>query len=962
MHNSRIKRVTLAVCLALIPLAAIAAGLGKLTVLSGLGEPLDAEIELLSTTEAELSTLSARIAPGSVYAEQGIEMTSALSTIRVELSSKPNGTPILKLTTAQAVNDPFLDMLIRVDWASGRLLREYTALLDPPGFGDQSVSYPTGTPVGQEGDVSTSTEKAQLPPAAKKGVRHGKVGRTAAVTQEPTGHAQTESAGEEYTTKRGDTLLSIVRQIPVQGVSLERLLVGFYRVNQHAFVGKNMNRLKVGQILRSPSDDELQAIGQQEARKEVHVQTADWNNYRNKLASAVAESAPSKEEASRQSATGKIAALAEDRAMAPSTGSHDVVKLSKSDAAGPAKAGAGAESKGGKAGNQDQIAALQEEVTAREKAFKEANDRVVSLEKQIQDMKSVLELKNQSLAGGQKGVQAQKTEQTKPAVPVVVPSQGQAESPATVVAPDVQQASQKKPEGEKQKPKELIMPPSPNPVQEEPGFVDNLLASQGLLVGAIGGLIAVFGGAWIYFRNKRRKGLDALEQGILTTGGLKPNSVFGSTAGGAVDKGDTSFLSDFSHGGAGGGMIDANEVDPVAESEVYMAYGRDVQAEEILKDALVKEPKRMELRTKLLVIYANRKDTAAFETLAGELYATLGATDPAWAKIADAGRKLDPGNPLYAAKSASRAVDTSLDVTQIFQDPMLAGNGNVQHDEGVEDNAADAESSLDFSVDAGPEAGELSDSVAVPSNQAEESTLDFDIGTLDDTQHDSTFEIPVDQTAVGEAAQMPELDIPASIETDSAEAVAESVPEVVQLAEAETEETAALDFSFELPEPAAQGNDQLDAADLGIDLLPEIEEPGVTEAAEKVELESPIMPAAGEPAAGGLDFDFDVDLGEVEPSAQAKPDEASPAVPDLDLSGISLNFNESENTAAEEPGLEEITASGAESADVDTKLDLVTAYLDMGDKEGARELLQEVLLEGGPQQRERAQKLLDTLD
>ena len=125
MHKSKLRRITLAVCFALMPFTAGAAGLGKLTVISGLGEPLNGEIELLSTTPEELSTLTADIAPEEAYAVQGLERSALHNSIEIEVSKKPDGTPILKLSTHQPISDPFLDMLVQVDWATGRLLREY---------------------------------------------------------------------------------------------------------------------------------------------------------------------------------------------------------------------------------------------------------------------------------------------------------------------------------------------------------------------------------------------------------------------------------------------------------------------------------------------------------------------------------------------------------------------------------------------------------------------------------------------------------------------------------------------------------------------------------------------------------------------------------------------------------------------------------------------------------------------
>ena len=768
MHNSRIKRITLAVCLALMPLAAGAAGLGGLTVISGLGEPLNAEIELLSATKDELSSLTVHIASPDIYAEQGIERASSMGSIRVELSKKPDGTPILKLTTPQPIDDPFLDMLIQVDWSSGRLLREYTALLDPPGFGSQTEAATAAAPV-----VQAPAAPTEEPGAKQKPEKKGKSRKTAGMTQPVAGGAEQPlqaPGGEGYTTRHGDTLSAIAGKMQVEGISLEQMLVGLYQANKEAFVGDNMNRLKVGQIIRQPSAEELQAISQKDAFKEIRVQTADWNAYRNKLAAAVAESAPAKEEAPGQSVSGKLTAPAEEKGQIPATGPRDVVKLSKSNIA-PAKAGgAAAETK---AGAQEKISALQEEATAHEKAVKEANERVASLEKQVQEMNKLLEIKSQTMAGVQKGAVEQKPQPSKPAAAAAAPPKPQkpeppkpAATPAPAAAalqpapqkpeplaaptkpeakPEPAKSAAAKPEAEKpkHKPKKIVKPVVVT--KAEPGLVDALLDSLPL-VGALAALLTVLGGTWFYFRNKRRKGLDAFEQGILTTSGLKPNTVFGDTAGGAVDTGDTSFMTDFSQT-AGGEMIDTNDVDPVAEAEVYMAYGRDAQAEEILKDAIQKDPKRNELHLKLLEIYASRKDNAAFETLAGELYATLGATDPDWAKAADLGRKMDPDNPLYAAQPAGRVTDSSMDATQIFKAPVEAGASEV------------AEPSLDFSLDTSSEAVEAPVVEGAQDEPPQADALDFNIGMLTVPEDAAQAEVSAAETEVAAAGMAPDLDI-----------------------------------------------------------------------------------------------------------------------------------------------------------------------------------------------------------
>ncbi len=306
-----------------------------------------------------------------------------------------------------------------------------------------------------------------------------------------------------------------------------------------------------------------------------------------------------------------------------------------------------------------------------------------------------------------------------------------------------------------------------------------------------GGLLAVLGGAWFYLRNKRKKNLADFEQGIMTSGGLKANTVFGNTSGASVDTGDTSFLTDFSQS-ANGGMIDTNDVDPIAEAEVYMAYGRDAQAEEILKDAISKEPKRYELHLKLLEMYAASKNMSAFETVSGELYTTLGASDPTWAKVAEIGIKLEPNNPLYQVGNtptgSTGGTEGKLDASD-FSDSPLAAAADLDFSLDSEALGADTaeikvDESFDLNIDAtamddvaeaAPEAidfpqetslaAETNDAFEMPLEmpKSEEASLDFDMGGLGEASSD---EAPLDMSP-GFAHTMPDLDFP---KLDTAEA------------------------------------------------------------------------------------------------------------------------------------------------------------------------------------------------
>jgi pilus assembly protein FimV len=1044
VHKSKLRRISLAVCFALMPFAAEAAGLGKLTVISGLGEPLSAEIELLSTSPEELSSLSAAIAPEDAYAVQGIERLALHSAIKIEVAKKANGTPILKLSTRQPVNDPFLDMLIQVDWSTGRLLREYTVLLDPPGYSSQMANNNAAIGSGSTGastrmapiERDTSSAGQSASGVTKKSKRSdarspSKKATSSATPVEqnpsPSAGSSPTSNAEEHTTVRGDTLNAIASDMKVEGVSLEQMLVGLYRANKNAFVGNNMNRLKVGQILRAPSPEDLQSINRKEAAQEIRVQTADWNAYRNKLAGLVAESPAGSESASAQSSGGKITAPAEDKAAPVSNGPRDVVKLSKSDSATNKNGGAD-----GKA-MQDKLNSLQEEATAREKSVKEANERTALLEKQVADMQKLLAVKNQAMADMQKNAAAPASTpvpapKAEPAPkPEAAPEAAkQAAAGAAVVpppaspAPDAQAAAPKpetpateapatadKPVAPKKK---IIIPP-PAPVAE-PDLLDQVLQDPVLLGGAGGILVVLLGGTWLFLRNKRKRGLDSFEKGILTSGGLKANTVFGNTSGGTVDTGDTSFLTDFSQSSSAG-MIDTHDVDPIAEAEVYMAYGRDAQAEEILKDAIAKEPKRYELHLKLLEILAGRKDSSAFETIAGEMYSTLGSSDPVWIKVAEIGRKMEPNNPLYDVSTSHGAATPSASSQKLNADDFA--NAEVM-----------SESSLDFSLDADTQS---KPSTGAPESAEQDSALDFDLGAQESaaaeealpeisrfesgqtlastlnsdnnqTSNDLDFQldlpkqstesdktIQLDESGFGNTLpgfDMPEFDI-APTSPAAGEIPAASVAEP-------SFESSLPEISFDLPEigsakPTVEVNRPEDTAALK---LPDFDEPPKMESdatTNEIVFESPseapaplefssldqttILESDLNPEeivfksvpeeSGGLDFNFDMDLGASEAVAQTPEEAEVGKVPELDLSGISLDFDSAPDQSTVAAEAKEFGAATGESADVDTKLDLVTAYMDMGDNEGARELLDEVLKEGGPKQRERAQQMMNSL-
>jgi len=233
--------------------------------------------------------------------------------------------------------------------------------------------------------------------------------------------------------------------------------------------------------------------------------------------------------------------------------------------------------------------------------------------------------------------------------PKVVAEAPKTEAPKTEVQKLAEPAKPAAPKDPTKTPKKAAPPPPP------PSFMDELLDNPAYLAAGVGGLGIIGLGAYMFMRRRKARA-EAGPISSMTSAfpsDLTPNSVSGKPGGGLVDTGNSSFLTDFDK--TGPGTIDTDEVDPVAEAEVYIAYGRDAQAEEILKEAMARDKNRHEIALKLLEIYHARKSATAFETVAKELHAQVGDSHPLWQKAAAMGAQIDAANPLYVAAASGTA-------------------------------------------------------------------------------------------------------------------------------------------------------------------------------------------------------------------------------------------------------------------------------------------------------------------
>lgn len=912
------RSITIAVVASVLWLAAFAAhaaGLGRLTVLSALGQPLVAEVEVVSLQPGEEDTLSARLASPDAFSAAGIQISPALLGVRVEITRR-NNRPVLRLTTKQPVNEPFLDLLVELQWTTGRLVREYTFLLDPPDYRSrpaiaaappapaipqaQSAPQPQPEPAPQpqaeaapQPQAEAQATPAQPAPAEEKPLAAEEKPaapeeKSAAIEQQPIPPttppeakeeaAKPEAAKEEaakeqpakpstYEVKKGDTLGAIARANLAPGVTLNQMLIAIFRANQDAFIRGNVNLVRTGKILNIPGADSVASVDGDEATRLVKEQNEQFMQYRSRLAAvpSAVEAGPERE------AAGRIEPKAE--AAAPAAPA-DQVRLSKAEP--------------GKSGAATSQAAREDDVVAGQRALQEAQSRTAELEKNIADLQKLLDLKNQQLAELEKKAakpaaqaaqaqapQAQPQAPAKPAAPPAasapapVPAQPAPQAqppapqppgtpaPAAQAQPPQPQAKPQPPTPAAQKP--VAAKPAPKPAPPEPSLLDEFL-EEPIYLAALAAVVLLLVGyaVWSWRRKKvaHAKFQDSVLGAAAAGGGAA--ALHEPTANTATS------VSQAPVSQAPAGM-EADEVDPIAEADVYMAYGRDAQAEEILKEALQKDSNRTAVHAKLLEIYANRKDPRAFEQTALKLKNLTHGTGSEWEKAAALGRSIDPQNSIYG-DVAPAPVATA---------PVAAAG-------------------------------------AVP-------TLDFDLGGASQGAP-AAPDISLDEAKESTATTSVDIELGAT--------------NTLKLEKQEPDQTLATDA-------AASGG----GLDFDLDL-------GVPEKAEAAAAAKP----AQEPSLGGLDFNLDFDDNKGDSAPPPPPQPIAP--PSIDLGEISLDLGV---PPAEETVVASQGSNDPKWQEVATKLDLAKAYEEMGDKDGARELLNEVMKDGDNAQKGQAQQLLTKL-
>ena len=734
----------------LLPAPVYALGLGKLDLKSGLNEPFEATIELLSPTRDELDSVALRLADAEAFERAGIDRPFVLSQLRFEVQESESGPDRVRVYSREAIREPFLNFLVEANWSHGRLFREYTVLLDPP-------LYAAGTAAMRKKPVVTSV----VPQGAEQVAEEAPAAPVSGGAPEgaPGGYA----GGDYGPTTAGDTLWSIAgRTRPDANTTVQQMMLALVRANPEAFASSNVNGLKRGQILHMPSQEELATVSPADAFAQVKAQYAAWQQAGGSVPKATPERPVGAETAAEAEAQPAPAAPA----PAPAEGKSELKLVAPTkQRTGVAQGGRAASATGAAEGKQTENQALaNEQVESLSQENLELKDRLNESQTIIGDLKRLIALKDDELAAMQKKLAAGETQPpaqavAKPAAaPAGTPEEAapaktvsEAAPPAAAPAaaapgeaapaseqPKKQEAAPRPKPAAAEKPAPAKTAPPPAPFEPYLGLLQKIpaiITGNLQLVAMVGGGLIVFVVLVLVVARRRRRAADEGETVALEFPdfkGAEAETILpgaeeeeeeieverAAPAPAAVAKAPPKAKPEAAPARAAAPAAEpaaAPQEDPLAEVNVFLAYEHFDQAEEFVRDAITREPDNLDFHVKLLEVLSAANERKKYEDAAKVLQDKVNGTGAYWESALFYWDAMSPGRALFAAPVAGEEEAPA----------AAAGGGMLDLTAGESAKAASADMSLDF---------DLGEATAAPAPKAaavarEEEVLDITAGT-----------------------------------------------------------------------------------------------------------------------------------------------------------------------------------------------------------------------------------------
>jgi len=967
----------------LIPNHGFTLGLGEIEVNSSLNQKLVARIDLLSAAPEDAESLIVKLASREEFVRAGLDRPVVLGSLKFKTSVEDDHVYI-NVLSPKPIREPFLNFLVEVDWPKGHLIREYTILLDPPVFaGSRQKSAPvsgrpamresTGSaPVSVQSPVSDDFRPAAQSPGSVEPVAVATEAFASEPVQQQTTYAAPGYSAPSYSApsghriQAGDTAWSIANRTKPASVSTQQMLIAMLRTNPEVFIDGNVNGLKKGYILRAPDNATINAINHEEAMAAVSQQNALWREYQQSLSSEQPASAID-ENFTESEYSSAINMNDDSRLSIVSAGSGSSASGETKD---PSEMTAGE--------LREQLALSRERVETERVEKETLEQQMGSLSTQVDKMKGLMTIEDDAMAemqsvGDSSDEAALALDEASEKIVVedvvaeeeVVEPTGSAEeqaidaldaliggsddekdSAAEELFVDETDAAAAVDAGlaTEQEVLDEMAPASAIPVPQEDSLVDTLLNNRMIL--AILLLVVLVVGAIVYLIKRRREnntssdtdssGVDifsideeaALEDvadmvddesidNLVSDAEVEASMAEAEAEEEEFDAEATMILP------SGTGTVVApaaslqaeveeeEQDDVLAEADVYLAYGIYQQAEELLENAIKENPDKDSYRVKLAETYFAGKNADALAKLGVEMKQRVGNSESvAWTKVATLGKELCPDEEVFQQADS----DATLDVNDLMPKSPEPMDFDLGEDDGVAELDMDFDTPLEEPADDGgfelPSMDLDMDETAVisPADSAESlDELEFDL-----SETDAIEETPLEETALEEEFS---LDIEASELDLGTSAADESLD-------------AGLDMDLDMD------------MDMGLDMSADVESVDDAESSMDFDLDMSVDDAEGEIDLTDEVSDFDMSLDDAEGEIDFTEEASDLGLSmDDDLGGMDL----SEPLDAEE---------------VNTKLDLAKAYLDMGDHEGARDILDEVVAGGNAEQKKEAQELM----
>ncbi len=988
------KRSSRALALLLaLPSAAFALGLGDIRLLSPLNAPLDAEVELVDVAPDEVNTVQAQLASRETFARYGLDWPAYLSGLQMRTVRMPDGRHMLKLKSTEAISEPFITLLVEVSWARGHLVREYTMLLDPPLYtpaqsavASAPVSAPATGSGAREGAIARNAES----PAAAAPAPESRGASAAPTPARGAPAASTEAgAASTHVVQRGETLSGIASSTAAAGAKSPRTrswMLAIYQANPRAFE-QNMNVLHSGAVLRIPEATQADAVSPRDAAAEIRRQYAAW-----------------------RSTTGVPAAPAGER-----PGRLKLVTPSESPSVGATPAAPSAEVNQ----LQGRVHDLEGQLNESKRLLELKNADLARLQQQLAAKQGTQ--RPAPAAPAPETAPPAAAQAPAPQAPAEQAPVAQAPPPPPAEEkPPQPTAEAPPPVSAKAAPTPAAPAAGGSLFDTLKGYWWVIALLLLALVGVVASRIVRSRRAAQFDDSLGRLAVA----GSASETDFAPSRGFASsqTQPVAIVRPEPAFLVEetgtherprFPAGAAPAApaarhvtsdetissetAINLDQGDPLAEADFHMAYGLYDQAADLIRIAIGREPARRDLKLKLLEVYFVWGNKEQFLLAARELADTRAEAAPGeWEKIVIMGKQLAPEDPLFSGAGAvSGATAGGVDLD------LEGGQSRVDFDVFGEPVAGDAPQGVDLDIGAAvgdPGAAESPSSVTDRNAALLENTFLSTTGTTRQMtarmRQDATGEVEGPTVEQPEIGTQEHPTIRQKVETALKQSGSEQTEELAiddlgldvgqvdtvnqpGLAAAPGPDTPTLvagldDHSRRVMEDAHQRGRQESGSSTGAWQFDQDElEAALTRTSLAVPESSPTSRLAALSA-----HEVDVDVGESTGTLPAVPSAgvdldvgaatgthaANGGTLDLDVGSATVPdtaFDATQRLSSEDlalPDLEPVTMS-----EVGTKLDLARAYMDMGDPDGARNILEEVLSEGSAAQKQEAQRLMESL-